>query len=110
MRKSGLFMLMMAGGVVALAALTWQGAAGRHGRPASSIAARRAAKALEITDPCLFTEARYTRHLSLADRHTPFQEHPLSLEHFPSGSLTLPPPSLKTGLDPRSPGGAPATP
>ena len=110
MRKSGLFMLIMAVGVVAMAALTWQGAVGRHGRSASSIAAGRAAKALAITDPCLFTEARYTRHLSLADRHTPFQEHPLSLEHFPSGSLTLPPPSLKTGPDPRPSRGAPTTP
>lgn len=96
MRRSGLFMLIMAGGLAAMAALTWQGAAG--GRPAAS-AARQAARALAITDPCLFTEARYTRHLSLADLHTPFQEHPLSLEHFPSGSLTLPPPSLKTGPD-----------
>jgi hypothetical protein len=110
MRKSGLFMLIMAVGVVAMAALTWQGAAGTHGRSPSSTAARQAAKALAITDLCLFTEARYTRHLSLADLHTPFQEHPLSLEHFPSGSLTLPPPSLKTGLDPRPPGGGPAVP
>ena len=36
-------------------------------------------------------EARYTRHPALADRHAPFQEHPLALEHFPSGSLILPP-------------------
>jgi hypothetical protein len=26
----------------------------------------------------------------LADHHAPFQEHPLALEHFPSGSLILP--------------------
>ena len=42
---------------------------------------------LELTDLCLFTEARYTRHPSQADLNTPFQDHPLSLEHFPSGSL-----------------------
>lgn len=46
---------------------------------------------LHVTDLCLTTEARYTRHLAMADRHAPFQEHPLALEHFPSGSLILPP-------------------
>ena len=49
---------------------------------------------LDLTDLALFTEARYIRHLSQADRHTPFQDHPLSLEHFPSGSIILPPPAL----------------
>ncbi|WP_411293302.1 hypothetical protein [Thiohalomonas denitrificans] len=46
---------------------------------------------LRLTDLCLFTEARYTRHPSQADLHTPFQDHPLALEHFPSGSLVGPP-------------------
>jgi len=45
---------------------------------------------LELTDLCLFTEARYTRHPSQADLHTAFQDHPMSLEHFPSGSLISP--------------------
>lgn len=44
-------------------------------------------KRLQVTDLCLATEARYTRHPAMADRHAPFQEHPLALEHFPSGSL-----------------------
>ena len=48
-----------------------------------------------LTDLCLFTEARYTRHPSQADLHTAFQDHPLSLEHFPSGSLLSPPQLLK---------------
>lgn len=52
-------------------------------------------KALSLTDLVLFTEARYTRHPSMADRHTPFQDYPLSLEHFPSGSLMLPPPHVR---------------
>lgn len=46
---------------------------------------------LGLTDPALFTEARYTRHLSQADLHSAFQDHPMALEHFPSGSLLLPP-------------------
>ena len=46
---------------------------------------------LGLTDLCLFTEARYTRHPSQADRFSPFQDHPHALEHFPSGSLVAPP-------------------
>ncbi|MBP1714535.1 MAG: hypothetical protein H6Q42_2738 [Deltaproteobacteria bacterium] len=49
----------------------------------------------ELTDLCLFTEANYTRHLTQADRHTPFQNSPLAFEHFPSGSILLPPEALK---------------
>jgi len=52
-------------------------------------------KRLEITDLCLMTEASYTRHLSQADLHTPFQDSPLSLEHFPSGSMLRPPQAIK---------------
>ena len=55
---------------------------------------REIVKALGLTDLCLFTEARYTRHPAAADRFTPFQDHPLSLEHFPSASILLPPPHL----------------
>ncbi len=46
---------------------------------------------ISLTDLCLFTEARYTRHPAMADRFAPFQDHPTSLEHFPSGSLVTPP-------------------
>lgn len=42
---------------------------------------------LDLTDLCLSTEARYTRHLTQADRHAAFQDHPGALEHFPSGSI-----------------------
>lgn len=49
---------------------------------------------LELTDLCLFTEASYTRHLSMADPSTPFQDAPMSLEHFPTGALAGPPPHL----------------
>jgi hypothetical protein len=46
---------------------------------------------LGLTDLCLFTEARYTRHPAMADRHAAFQDHPMGLDHFPSGSLVTPP-------------------
>lgn len=51
---------------------------------------------LQLTDLCLFTEARYTRHLSQADLHSASQDHPLGLEHFPTGSLVAPPTHLTT--------------
>ena len=46
---------------------------------------------LHITDLCLLTEARYTRHPSQADLNSPFQDYPTAFEHFPSGSLMTPP-------------------
>ena len=49
------------------------------------------ARADQLTDPALFTEARYARHASQADRHAAFQDHPMALEHFPAGSLMPPP-------------------
>jgi hypothetical protein len=50
---------------------------------------------LGLTDLCLFTEASYTRHLALADFHTAFQNSPMALEHFPSGSLVTHPSAAK---------------
>jgi hypothetical protein len=49
----------------------------------------------DLTDLCLFTEASYTRHLAVSDRHTPFQDSPMVLEHFPSGSLVPAPGRVK---------------
>lgn len=46
---------------------------------------------LGLTDLCLFTEARYTRHLTQADLHSAFQDHPMALDHFPSGAMVRPP-------------------
>jgi hypothetical protein len=50
---------------------------------------------LGLTDLCLFTEASYTRHLTQSDRHTPFQDYPMSPDYFPSGSIFVPPETLK---------------
>jgi hypothetical protein len=50
---------------------------------------------LELTDLCLFTEANYTRHVTQADLHTPFQDGPFSLDHFPSGAMVPPPEAIK---------------
>ncbi len=53
------------------------------------------AQELELTDLCLFTEARYTRHLSQADAFSAFQDHPVALDHFPTGSIAGPPAGLR---------------
>ncbi|PKN64691.1 MAG: hypothetical protein CVU57_13880 [Deltaproteobacteria bacterium HGW-Deltaproteobacteria-15] len=57
-------------------------------------AQKREVRELQLTDICLFTGARYARHLSQADLHSAFQDHPMAMEHFPSGSLVLPPQHL----------------
>ena len=62
--------------------------AGAEMRTASN---RELVRRLKLSDLCLFTEARYTRHPAMADHHAAFQDHPMALEHFPSGSLVTPP-------------------
>ena len=55
-------------------------------------------RTLELTDLCLFTEARYTRHPAMADLSTPFQDYPMSMEHYPTGALMAPPSHLRQGF------------
>jgi len=52
---------------------------------------RQLVAALTLTDLCLSTEARYTRHPSVSDPVVPFMDHPGAIEHFPSGSFWSPP-------------------
>lgn len=61
----------------------------------------RLVRELELTDLCLFTEASYTRHPAMTDFTTAFQDAPLSLEHFPTGSLLAAPPHLARTHGPR---------
>lgn len=42
---------------------------------------------LGLTDLCVATEARYTRHPALSDPMAPFMDHPGAIEHFPTGSF-----------------------
>ncbi len=42
---------------------------------------------LLLTDYCLSTESRHTRHISMTDIIAPFQDLPAYLEHFPSSSF-----------------------
>ena len=87
MRKADLFLSGVAVGLLLLA-LTFADAAARN-RGSSGDLERRAGLVarLGLTDLALFTEARYTRHPSQADLHSAFQDHPMALDHFPSGSI-----------------------
>lgn len=90
-RKADLYLRGLAIGL-ALLALTFLDSAWRSRTAGPALAARaQLVAALALTDLALFTEARYTRHPSQADRHSPFQDHPMALDHFPSGSLVPPP-------------------
>lgn len=42
---------------------------------------------LGLTDLCIATEARYTRHPAVSDPMAPFMDHPGAIEHFPTGSF-----------------------
>ncbi len=53
-------------------------------------ARRQLVSVLSLTDLALWTEARYTRHPSMADLFSPFQDHPAAFDHFPAGSLMAP--------------------
>ena len=48
---------------------------------------------LGLTDLCVATEARYTRHPAVSDPMAPFMDHPGALEHFPTGSFWAVPPN-----------------
>lgn len=91
MRKSLLFLMTMMVEVVVLGMLLIHASLSEATRHASLQEKAALFTRLKLTDLCLFPEARYTRHLSQADLFSAFQDHPLSLEHFPSGSFTTPP-------------------
>jgi hypothetical protein len=94
--RTAIFLGLM-GMLTCLSVLAVADAVARRSRDDSAVAAGRAlVRANDLTDLCLFTDARYTRHPSLADRHSPFQDSPLTLEHFPTGSLARPPRHLIT--------------
>lgn len=98
--KARAFLGFMLVSLAAIALLAAHAGFSRSGREEAREESARLVRRLGITDLCVFTEARYTRHPAVADLATAFQDHPLSLEHFPSGSVIPPPPHLrKHGLD-----------
>ncbi|NTU43316.1 MAG: hypothetical protein HGA78_09775 [Nitrospirales bacterium] len=95
MRKSGLFLSYLA--VQCLVLILFFVQADRERQKAMPLLSEETAMVEQwgLTDLCLFTEARYTRHPSQADLQTAFQDHPFSLEHFPSGSIISPPERIR---------------
>ena len=91
-RKSDLFLVVLGIGLyTVLIIMIHSYFASRSGM--SSIGERKAlVEKYGLADLCLFTDAQYARNPALTDLSSPFQDHPVSLEHFPSGML-LPAPS-----------------
>lgn len=94
LRRATIYLGATTGLTLALAGLFLH--ASREVRTARPALDRKATlvRQLELTDLCLFTEASYTRHLAVTDLSAPFQDSALSLEHFPSGGLVMPPAHL----------------
>ena len=91
MRKSIIFIIFTATQVVLIAIMLLHTCLSQRAAVPELLERAKLVKTLRLTDLCLFTEARYTRHPAMADRFAPFQDHPTALEHFPSGSFVTPP-------------------
>ena len=94
MRKSSLFLAYIAATAAVVSLLPFHARQRQREAAASLSAMSDLVGSLPLTDLCLFTEARYTRNLSQAEFHVPFQDQPLALDHFPSGSLVSPPATI----------------
>jgi len=90
-RKSTAFFFFITVSAILFAVLMIHGRQNQIKSEATLMANAELVGRLKLTDLSLFTEARYTRHPSMADLHSAFQDHPLALDHFPSGSLVTPP-------------------
>lgn len=91
MRRSTIFFSFITVSILLFAALLLHARQRQINSEAMLTANAQLVKSLKLTDLCLFTEARYTRHPAMADLYSPFQDHPFAMDHFPSGSLVSPP-------------------
>ena len=91
MRKSSFFLIYLALNIILVFLIFTHASSEREAALEFLGEKTELVRRLQLTDLCLFTEASYTRHLSQSDFNTPFQDSPMSLEHFPSGSLVAPP-------------------
>lgn len=94
-RHSTKFFLCGALALLTLAILAGHAALASRTAAAADAERLQLARRLMLTDLCLFTEARYTRHPAMADLHSPFQDAPASFDYFPSGSLLMPAKRIK---------------
>jgi len=95
MRKSSIYLLYVAVNLL-MVCLVFVHAAYKRETAADMVLEKSAmVTRLELTDLCLFTDARYARHPAMTDMNSALQDMPMAFEHFPSGSLMTPPPHLK---------------
>jgi hypothetical protein len=90
MIKSGIFLCFIAIELIVLAFFYSDAKHTVAARNAELQMKRALVSELSLTDFALFTEARYTRHPSLADTFSAFQDFPSSMDHFPAGSIVAP--------------------
>ena len=95
MRKSSVYLLYASINILAVCLAVVHAAYTREAATGMLMEKSEIVKRLELTDLCLFTDARYTRHPAMADMNSAFQDMPMAFEHFPSGSLMTPPPYMK---------------
>ena len=95
MRKSTIYLTYVALSLAVIAVLAFHASAVRKAAAAGLQRNAALVRQYRLTDLSLFTEARYTRHPSMADLNTAFQDFPFSFEHFPSGSLVPVPDTLR---------------
>ncbi len=91
MRKSNIYLLYIGVNIILLVLMFIHASYTRESNKPYLLEKSEMVKRFELTDLCLFTDARYTRHPSMADRHSAFQDMPMSFDHFPSGSVITPP-------------------
>jgi hypothetical protein len=94
MRKSTFFIISLAALSLLFAAMFVNARLRQKAEMSSITEMAKTVRDNGLTDLCLFTEANYTRNPTQTDLQTPFQEYPISPEHFPSGAL-MPPPELQ---------------
>lgn len=92
MRGCYWFLLQTAALILILAALlVWADLQVRTAESGVVPARRQLVTVLGLTDFSLWSEARYTRHPTMDDGFTPFQDFPSAPDHFPAGSLVVQP-------------------
>ncbi len=102
--KYQILFALLAAEVGLLAGLHLHAWAGAERREAVLAGERALVARLGLTDLALWTEARYTRHPSQADRFAAFQDSPAAIEHFPAGSVVGPPAVLRMPAPGAAPG------
>lgn len=91
MRPSKILLVVVTALALAHAGLALHGGRLRAGQRARQPLLAIVTAGLGLSDLCVATEARYTRHPAASDRLVPFMDHPGAVEHFPTGSFWAPP-------------------